>query len=211
MKQLNLIISIAAVLYASNVLADNACKQGEKRFELNAPCMPDRLVDYLYCLQKSGGGKVAFKSRAASDKSDSFEITFGEKPSGVIVQGYVSGASRSLEAANVTRDLEEKLRPDITASCKAISSEIKGCEPEQTSDWERTDWNETLNPSLNFMLNGRGRIVGAKVQVRGSGVIATSTVTVTDGGRAAHAQCAAQNDANSRGECRIVATVKCAD
>jgi hypothetical protein len=215
MKPLNVLIAAAAAVCAVNAaFADDACKSGERKLDSNAPCMPEKLVDYLYCLQQSGGGKIEFTSKEGSDNSSALQITLGGKASGVIVKGDASGSYSSSEAAKATKELEAKLDPSLTANCKKIADEITQCKTvtrtysqSRPSKWERTNWSETLNPPLDLQVAYNERIIGGNVETQGSGVIFVSAVTISSDRRSAHAQCSAQNDANSYGLCRIVATL----
>lgn len=121
MKPLNVLISAAAAVCAVNAAsANDVCKSGERKVNVNAPCMPEKLVDYLECLQESGSGTVEFKSREGSDNSSSLQITFGGKASGVIVKRDAGGQYSRSEAAKATRELEAKLDPSLTARCESV-------------------------------------------------------------------------------------------
>ena len=127
MKPLNVLISAAAAVCAVNAAsADDVCKSGERKVNVNAPCMPEKLVDYLECLQESGSGTVGFKSREGSDNSSSLQITFGGKASGVIVKRDAGGQYSRSEAAKATRELEAKLDPSLTARCEELAKKLTG-------------------------------------------------------------------------------------
>jgi hypothetical protein len=127
MKPLNVLISAAAAVCAVNAaFADDVCKSGERKVNVNAPCMPEKLVDYLDCLQESGSGTVEFKSREGSDNSSSLQITFGGKASGVIVKRDAGGQYSRSEAAKATRELEAKLDPSLTARCEELAKKLTG-------------------------------------------------------------------------------------
>lgn len=215
MKPINRLISAAVAVCAVNpAFAGDSCKSGDRKLDLNAPCIPAKLVDYLYCLQESGGGKVEFKSKEGSEKSSAYQITFGGKASGIIVQEDASGGYTSSEIATVVRELREKLDPKLTANCKKIANELAQCKTvkrtysaSKDSDWQRTNWSETLNPSLDLFVKNNEQIIGGQVQTKGDGVIFVSSVTISPDGRTAHAQCAAQYNSSSRGFCRISAMV----
>jgi hypothetical protein len=127
MKPLNVLIFAAAAVCAVNAaFADDVCKSGERKVNVNAPCMPEKLVEYLECLQESGSGTVEFKSREGSDNSSSLQITFGGKASGVIVKRDAGGQYSRSEAAKATRELEAKLDPSLTARCEELAKKLTG-------------------------------------------------------------------------------------
>src|SRR5690349_2140204 len=67
--------------------AADACDKGEKRLHPTEECIPKLLFNYLYCLEKSGGGRVEVNRRDVKDTSNDLEIRIGGKGAGVIVKG----------------------------------------------------------------------------------------------------------------------------
>jgi hypothetical protein len=176
--------------------------------------MPEKLVDYLYCLQQRGSGKIEFKKNwRESQNSSDLQITVGGKQSGVVLIADAAGGYSSADVAKLTQELAAKLDPTLTQNCKQIvATGTTQCVTVtrtvlRASDWERTNWSETLNPPLDLQVAYNERIIGGKVETKGSGVIFVSPVSVSPDGRTAHAQCAAQYDPHSYGFCRIVVTV----
>jgi hypothetical protein len=222
MKLLMIIMISASTLGAGiPAFGQDNCKAGERKLDkldAHTPCIPDKLVNYLVCLEKSSGGKIEFTSKEGSDNSSAQQIILKGKGSGVVVNGEANGSYSTSETARITRELQAKLDPNLTTNCKIFADEITACKSTtdvhsetRFSDWKDTNWDLTKNPMLYLPVNYNERIVGGDVQTQTRGFIATSAVTISPDHRMAQAQCAAQNDGGSNGFCRIRATVDVTD
>ena len=55
------LVFVAALVPTLSVAADT-CAPGQRRLNNGEPCIPETLFNYLYCLKKSGDGKVEVAS-----------------------------------------------------------------------------------------------------------------------------------------------------
>lgn len=110
----------AAVLFAHIAMAQ-ACPPGQSRLHEGDPCIASQLVDYLYCLSQSGGGKVEIVQRGDFKKNGNLEINIAGKGSGVVIKGEGSAATKNSSSSQAVSELSEKLDASLTSNCKQLA------------------------------------------------------------------------------------------
>ena len=81
------------------------CDKGQKQLSAGEPCIPENLFNYLYCLSKSGGGKVEVVKKEQTESTEGLEITVAGKASGVVIKGEAGGGFKKVEAVRRARNL----------------------------------------------------------------------------------------------------------
>ncbi len=58
MKVIRLAVVVGWILMTAANSTGADCPKGEKQLHPNEACIPTSLFNYLYCLEKSGGGRI---------------------------------------------------------------------------------------------------------------------------------------------------------
>ncbi|GJH23811.1 hypothetical protein [Caballeronia novacaledonica] len=124
MKLSAFVLSLVTSLIAMNDALGEKCGPDEKTLHVGEPCMPAHLVNYLYCLEHSGGGKISVKESSTDDKHSALQISIGGEGSGVIFKGKGSGTMSKSDSEKITKDIEETLNPSLAAICKKLEDEV---------------------------------------------------------------------------------------
>ena len=114
------LVFVAALVPTLSVAADT-CAPGQRRLNNGEPCIPETLFNYLYCLKKSGDGKVEVAIKGDSSTTRGLEVTVGGKGSGVIFKGEGSVGFKQAEANRVAKEVSERIDPSLAARCQALS------------------------------------------------------------------------------------------
>ncbi|MFA5985280.1 MAG: hypothetical protein WC782_14790 [Methylococcaceae bacterium] len=114
------LVLVAALVPTLSVAADT-CAPGERRLNNGEPCIPETLFNYLYCLSKSGGGKIEVASKGDSSTTTGLEVTVGGKGSGVILKGEGNAGFKQTEANRVAKEISERIDPSLAARCQTLS------------------------------------------------------------------------------------------
>ena len=114
------LVFVAALVPTLSVAADT-CAPGQRSLTNGEPCIPETLFKYLYCLKKSGDGKVEVAIKGDSSTTRGLEVTVGGKGSGVIFKGEGSVGFKQAEADRVAKEVSERIDPSLAARCQALS------------------------------------------------------------------------------------------
>lgn len=101
--------------------APDACPGGQRQLNDGEPCIPEVLFNYLYCLSKSGGGKIEVGSKTENSNQTSREIKLGGKGSGVIISGSGAGSFRQDDASRAVREISERIDPSLATKCEGLA------------------------------------------------------------------------------------------
>lgn len=129
MRAVKSLLAVTSFLIPGLACAQAACASGQARLKDGDPCIPSHLVNYLYCLGGSGGGRVEVKKKEDASSSKQLEVTIGGKGSGVVIRGEGSGSVKNAEVTRVLKELDEKLDPSLTKNCKELASPPKAALP----------------------------------------------------------------------------------
>lgn len=110
------------ILASWHVAAQPACPKGEKRLRPTDECIPAVLFNYLYCLEKSGGGKVEIKTKSGDEKTKSIEIGVAGAAGSVVLKGKGSVGFKNSDAEKAVREIEERLDPTLAQRCHKLAS-----------------------------------------------------------------------------------------
>lgn len=119
------LVFVAALVPTLSVAADT-CAPGQRRLNNGEPCIPETLFNYLYCLSKSGGGKIEVASKGDSSTTKGLEVTVDGKGSGVILKGEGSAGFKQTEANRVAKEISERIDPSLAARCQTLSGPATG-------------------------------------------------------------------------------------
>jgi len=173
------------VLFSSvpsiSVAAAECIDPGEKVLRPGEPCMPASLIAYLYCLQKSGGGKIEFTSRATNDATSETQVSIGGKASGIILKGETSGKVSKFESSKATKELQEKLDPTLATNCKYYAN--SQTRPPVSSSLPEPQWPENLKQYIRTLallhFVGRDQNTGNTITFSSGGVVIAPGVIFT--------------------------------
>jgi len=163
--------------------ADSCTDPGEKVLRPGEPCMPARLIVYLYCLEKSGGGKVEFTSKITTDTTSEAQISVGGKASGIIIKSEASGRVSKTESAKVTSELQEKLDPTLGANCKFYANASIKIPQTVSSTLPEPPWPENLKQYAGAFallhLTGHDQSTNKAITFNSGGVVIAPGVIFT--------------------------------
>jgi hypothetical protein len=112
----------AAILcVSSSALAADSCPGGEKRLRANEECFSATIVNYIYCVQNTGGGVLEFRRKSDTDKSKGYELSINGKASGIVVMGAAGGKYTSRDADRVVQEIADRLDPGLAATCDRLA------------------------------------------------------------------------------------------
>lgn len=121
------VILLAALLLVTDVVAAAPeCPSGHQRLEVNDPCIPDVLFNYLYCLKKSGGGMIEVKEGGSDASSRTTEIQVKGNASGVVVKGGAEVGFKQGDLNAATRELQKTIDPSLATKCEKFANQIMG-------------------------------------------------------------------------------------
>jgi hypothetical protein len=121
MKLIDILVASLLAATTLQAVAQGVCPKGEKRLRPTEECLPAILFNYLYCLEKSGGGKIEVKKRETGEKTKSIEIGFAGAASGVVLKGQASTGYKKNDTEKAVKELEEKIDPSLASKCQAIA------------------------------------------------------------------------------------------
>src|SRR5687768_5351282 len=100
--------------------ADN-CANGQRQLNAGEPCIPEALFNYLYCLSRSGGGKIEVSKKDENSGSKALEVSLSGKGSGVVISGEGAVGYKTSDANRTVKELVEKIDPTLAANCKDLA------------------------------------------------------------------------------------------
>ena len=116
------IFALIIILTASiQTLAQTGCPKGEKRLRPTEECLPPVLFNYLYCLEKSGGGKIEVRKKENTENTRALEIGLAGSAGGVILKGAANTGYKKNDTDKAVREIEERIDPSLAAKCQAIA------------------------------------------------------------------------------------------
>lgn len=116
------ILFLCLFLVSTSVMAaGNSCNGGQRHLNAGEPCIPETLFNYLYCLEKSGGGKIELRSNTSTSNSKGLEVTVSGKGSGVIIQGEGAVGVKQSDAGQAAKQLNETLDPTLASKCESLA------------------------------------------------------------------------------------------
>lgn len=127
-------IHVAVAVYitaCASAQAQGACPVGSSRLNSGEPCIPEQLFNYLYCLSKSGGGKVEIQKKTDNSNSKSLEISVGGKGSGVVFSGEGNVGVKKSDANRLVKEVSEKIDPTLAARCESLAKSTNAGNPNQ--------------------------------------------------------------------------------
>lgn len=163
--------------FAGSAIAQPVCPQGQGRLRDGEPCIPVHLLNYLYCLSHSGGGKIEIVKKEERSHSDELEISIGGKGSGVIISVEGAGGIKREEASRALKELSEKLDPSLAKNCKDLAvvpqqsptPDVSMIFPQLAGRWvsnmsrpTSNVWNCRTDRSLQFALTFESFDVGSR-------------------------------------------------
>ena len=122
MRAITAFFLVVSVLPAHGL--GQACGQGQRRLSPSEPCIPETLFNYLYCLEKSGSGKVEFVQRNNDVSEKGREFTLDGKATGVILSGALNGGYKQNDVSRVAREISQKVDPTLAGKCEAFAKLI---------------------------------------------------------------------------------------
>lgn len=138
MRPLFAVIAVVAMSLSSSAFSAENCTAGQRRLNDGEPCIPETLFNYLYCLSKSGGGKVEVTKKDDSSAAKGLEISVGGKGSGVIVKGEGNVGFKQTDANRVVKELSERIDPSLASKCESLSRP-PATSPRSSAPTARTD------------------------------------------------------------------------
>lgn len=114
-------VALVAMSLSSAVYSAESCTAGQRRLNDGEPCIPEMLFNYLYCLSKSGGGRVEVTKKDDSSAANGLEISVGGKGSGVIVKGEGNVGFKQTDANRVVKEISERIDPSLASKCESLS------------------------------------------------------------------------------------------
>lgn len=102
----------------------SACPNGYQEWhtERNQVCLPQRMIDYLTCIEGSGGGKITVEQDSSADNSKGIIIKASGEGGNLIAKGK---GKISVDASNVDksmRRIKEQFDPKTTTNCYFIAN-----------------------------------------------------------------------------------------
>lgn len=61
-----LVFAFFALLHGASVAQQNKCSAGEGAFD-GSPCIPAKMVSFLYCVQRLGNGRVEITTKTSTE------------------------------------------------------------------------------------------------------------------------------------------------
>jgi len=124
--------------------AAETCSDGTNRLNPSEPCIPTALFNYLYCLQKSGGGNLEVHTKTLSNNKTALEIGVKGSASGVIIKGDAGTTYSKSDLAVAASEIEAKLDPTLVKTCKDLADDLKRPAalvpaPIYETRWEKVD------------------------------------------------------------------------
>jgi hypothetical protein len=119
MSRLPWAIGIALGLFSSSSFSQT-CPASTKILSAGGPCIAENLFNYLYCIEKSGGGKIEIVKKENSSSSADIEVKMAGEGSGILIKGGGSGSFSKKEAAVSSKELSEKLDPNLVKNCATL-------------------------------------------------------------------------------------------
>jgi hypothetical protein len=117
-------LGIGVVLLACTLVttarAQESCPRGEKRLHPGDECIPGPLFNYLYCLERSGSGRIEISRQGGSGRDASLQITLKGSGSGVIVKGEGGSSYSTTDSQRAIDSLHERLDPTLAAKCERV-------------------------------------------------------------------------------------------
>jgi len=118
MKDYTLFVVTLIFIPLSVAITDGAeCPKGEKKLHNNEECIPVSLFNYLYCLEKSGSGRIEITRNSAKDNRNNLEVTLEGKGSGVVIKGSGAGKVTTSNSNKAALEIHEKLDPTLAKNC----------------------------------------------------------------------------------------------
>lgn len=109
------------LIFSESTHSAEVCEAGQRRLNDGEPCIPEVLFNYLYCLSKSGGGKVEIATKTDSSGTKAREISVGGKGSGVVVAGEGNLAVKQQDASRAVREISERIDPSLASKCESLA------------------------------------------------------------------------------------------
>ena len=109
------------LLFSIGASAQTPCPTGEKRLRPAEECIPVALFNYLYCLERSGGGRVEVVKRDETNKNKTYRIDLAGEGKGIIVAGSAKGGISASDSQKVINELKEVLDKSLVARCATFA------------------------------------------------------------------------------------------
>lgn len=117
--------------------SDGTCAAGTKRLAEKEPCIPTPLFNYLYCLSKSGDGKISVVKKASTANTASNNTTVAASGSGVVISIGGSIDLKRDEVKKAISEIEQKIDPSLASKCESFARSSDATQVAQS--WPRTD------------------------------------------------------------------------
>lgn len=129
MTYLRLIVIFLMTAAVLPTHAAETCSRGYGTLNAGEPCIPQSLLNYLYCLGKSGGGKIEVVQSSENSANHSSEIAINGRGSGVVISGGVGGILKKADVVRVAKGIREKLDPSLVSNCKSLATKLEKAGP----------------------------------------------------------------------------------
>jgi hypothetical protein len=105
--------------------AAETCQKEYGALNPGEPCIPKPLLNYLYCLNKSGEGKIEIVQHNDNSEKHLSEITIDGHMSGVFLHGGAGGSYKKEDGARVIKDIQEKMDTSLVSNCKYLATRFE--------------------------------------------------------------------------------------
>lgn len=126
MKYVLSLLVFLVLANTSNSYAADLCPASQRKLNEGEPCIPEVLFNYLYCLSKSGGGKVEIGAKTDMSDSKGREISVGGKGSGVVISAAGALSIKQQDATRAVREVSERIDPSLASKCESFARNIVG-------------------------------------------------------------------------------------
>lgn len=117
-------VFILGAVFCVSVAAENNCPAGLGTFK-GGPCIPSRMVNYLFCVDSISKGRVEISVESADSKSNSLDVSAAGGGSGIVIKAQGSAGYKEADVENAFRKVTEKIDPTLAQNCKDMSTLVE--------------------------------------------------------------------------------------
>lgn len=115
-----LVLTFLALSHQVAFAQQSNCPRGEGAFD-GSPCMPAKMINFLYCVQRLGNGRVEVTTKTSQSKSSNMEVGVTGGGSGLVLKLEGGVTYKKGDADQAINEATEKLDSKLAGYCKDLA------------------------------------------------------------------------------------------
>lgn len=131
-------LALSALIQTAAAAEPSNCPAGAGTFA-DSPCIPAKMVSFLYCVQRLGNGRVEIATRSEKLHQSVMDVSVNGGGAGLVLKLEGGVAYKKSDADHAIDEAVEKLDPRLSTFCKELAQTSDSVERLGRGAFDRPD------------------------------------------------------------------------